>query len=70
MKFKVIDKYGKQGYMNPMMNYTNKCSCGNKKQCSSKVCFRCKSIGKNSGLTRITKSKKHCTPYNFQIFQC
>jgi hypothetical protein len=54
MKFKVIDMYGKPGYMNPMRNYTNRCSCGNKKQFVSKTCKSCCANKKNSGLTRIT----------------
>lgn len=58
MKFKVVDMYGKPGYMNPMMNYTNKCKCGNKKQFSSKNCKKCFSLGKNAGVSRLFKSDK------------
>jgi hypothetical protein len=73
MKFKVIDMYGKPGYMNPMRNYTNRCSCGNKKQFVSKTCKSCCANKKNSGLTRITdrnrssKFNKPYAPYNVQV---
>jgi hypothetical protein len=58
MKFKVIDMFGKPGYMNPLKNYTNKCKCGNKKQCHSKTCKSCCGNKKNSGLTRRTDRSK------------
>lgn len=58
MKFKVINMYGKPGYMNPMRNYTNKCKCGNKKDCLSKTCKSCFRNNKNSGLTRQNDRKR------------
>lgn len=57
-KFKVIDMYGKPGYMNPMRNYTNKCKCGNKKNFNSQRCKKCLGSRLNSGVNRMKANER------------
>lgn len=56
--FKLIDMYGKPGYMNPMRNYTNKCKCGNRKQFNSQRCKKCLSNNSNSGVNRMKANER------------